>query len=176
MTETHDHRIAYLFRSPLGWIGVVWEGEALQTLTFGHARREAACRALGEPTWRRQLPLTERQQTLCDRLLAFTEGAPDSFADVEVTLDERTDFQRRVLEACRQIPYGQTASYAELAKAAGRPKAARAVGTTMSKNPVPLVVPCHRVVSSARANVGGFSAPGGVSMKQRLLALEAQLA
>jgi methylated-DNA-[protein]-cysteine S-methyltransferase len=76
-----------------------------------------------------------------------------------------------VLAACRKIPYGQTRSYGAIAKEIDAPDAARAVASALGKNPIPLVVPCHRVVySDGRA--GGFSSPGGVDLKLRMLAIE----
>ena len=74
----------------------------------------------------------------------------------------------------RNVPYGQTLSYAELAAKAGSPKAARAVGSVMAQNRVPLIIPCHRVVGSG-GHLGGFSAPRGIAFKKQLLELEANL-
>lgn len=91
--------------------------------------------------------------------------------DMPIDLPGFTDFRRDVLEAARRVPYGKTAAYADLARAAGRPLAMRAVGSTMAHNPLPLVVPCHRIVR-ADGTLGGFSCREGVSMKCRLLALE----
>ena len=81
-------------------------------------------------------------------------------------------FSGQVLNACRTIPYGQTLSYSALAYKIGRPDAARALASALGKNPIPLVIPCHRVIySDGRA--GGFSAEGGVPLKEKMLALEA---
>lgn len=80
-------------------------------------------------------------------------------------------FQLRVVKAAIQVPFGQTITYGDLAKAIGQPKAARAVGGVMSRNPILLIIPCHRVVSSQR-RLTGFSAPGGLETKSWLLSLE----
>jgi O-6-methylguanine DNA methyltransferase len=104
----------------------------------------------------------------------YFKGRPVAF-DVMLDLSDVTEFRRRVLEACRRIPYGQTASYADLARAAGRPNAMRAAGSAMAHNPLPLIVPCHRVIRSD-GTLGGFSSPDGVAMKRRLLQLEGALA
>lgn len=101
---------------------------------------------------------------------AFFAGRRVVF-DVTCDLSDMTEFKQMVLEAARRIPYGSTASYSDLARAAGRPQASRAVGSVMASNPLPLVVPCHRVVR-ADGTIGGFSSPEGVAMKRRLLALE----
>jgi methylated-DNA-[protein]-cysteine S-methyltransferase len=80
-------------------------------------------------------------------------------------------FQRRVLRAALRIPYGTTATYGEIAAAIGNPRAARAVGRALGANPIPLVIPCHRVIASGGA-LGGYSATGGVRVKRKLLDLE----
>jgi methylated-DNA-[protein]-cysteine S-methyltransferase len=86
-------------------------------------------------------------------------------------LGNLTDFQKDVLQACREIPYGETATYADLARAIKRPRSARAVGSALAQNPLPLVIPCHRVVKS-NGQPGGYSAEQGASMKRWLLDLE----
>lgn len=90
--------------------------------------------------------------------------------DLVVDLEQVTPFQRDVLIACLRIPFGETRTYADLAQAAGRPNAFRAVGMAMAKNPIPLVIPCHRVIHSDRG-LGGYG--GGLDMKQWLLQHEA---
>lgn len=90
--------------------------------------------------------------------------------DLVVDLEQVTPFQRDVLIACLRIPYGETRSYADLARAVGRPKASRAVGMTMAMNPIPIVIPCHRVLRSDNG-LGGYG--GGLDIKQWLLHHEA---
>ena len=100
------------------------------------------------------------------QIAAYARGERKRF---DVHLDLRgTAFQRAVWEADRRIPYGQTRTYAEVARAIGRPTAARGVGGANGKNPVPLFVPCHRIV--ARDGIGGFT--GGLHHKRKLLELE----
>jgi methylated-DNA-[protein]-cysteine S-methyltransferase len=143
----------------------------LKYLTFGHASAEAALGAVPSG-------LADKGRVggwnphLVGRLQAYALGGRDDFLDVEVDLETRTEFQRRILRLCRQIPFGQTRTYAQLAAQAGCPRAARAVGNCMAANPIPLVIPCHRVVASG-GGLGGYSALGGLRMKRRLLALEA---
>jgi len=87
---------------------------------------------------------------------------------VPISLADRTEFQRSVLAACRRIPAGQVLTYGDLARRTGRPGAARAVGRALAANPIPLVIPCHRVVPSD-GSIGGFSAAGGRALKRRML-------
>ncbi len=82
-------------------------------------------------------------------------------------------FQRRALQAVFAIPYGETRTYGEIATQIGQPGAARAVGRAVATNPMPIVIPCHRVIS-ASGKLHGFSGPGGLRTKARLLALEQQ--
>jgi methylated-DNA-[protein]-cysteine S-methyltransferase len=110
-------------------------------------------------------------QDILVRLVRFLDGEPMGFDDVPLSLDHLSAFQRRVVAACRAIPYGCTRSYGDVAAAAGSPGAARAVGQVMAGNRAPLVVPCHRVVA-AGGKIGGFSAPQGLALKRRLIALE----
>lgn len=160
-----------IFPTELGWIGMVGQGETLERLVFGYDTADEALAAL-EPSRQTDVEVGAWNKPLIARMQAFARGKPDDFADVRLDVSKLTEFQRRVLAACRKVKYGQVSSYAQLAIAAGAPRAARAVGTVMRKNCVPLVVPCHRILS-AGGGIGGYSCPQGLSMKKRLLALEA---
>ena len=158
------------FRTALGWCAMVGRGRQLRALAIAHPNAAAAVDSLkGELTAGARRSRWNRQ--LAERLTAALEGEPDSFADVEVDIDHLTPFSQRIVVACRRIDWGETRSYGQLAKLAGRSGAARAVGRVMSQNRTPLVVPCHRVVAS-NGKLGGFSAPQGIKLKKRLLALE----
>lgn len=103
---------------------------------------------------------------------AYFEGTYSSiFTEIPVDLSAVNPFGRAVLAACRQIPCGQTLTYTQLAKLADKSKAIRAVATAVANNPIPLIIPCHRVIRTD-GGLGGFSAPGGVKTKKRLLDLE----
>ena len=102
------------------------------------------------------------------QLRDYLAGKRTTF-DVKMDLSFVTPFRRAVLEECSRIPRGQTTTYAELARRVGRPNAYRAVGHTMATNPIPIVIPCHRVVASS-GNLQGFG--GGLDMKLKLLTLE----
>jgi len=94
-----------------------------------------------------------------------------SFEQLPVDLHGLTSFQQQILMRTMQIPYGQVISYGCLAQLAGHPGAARAVGGAMAANPIPVIIPCHRVVAASGA-LTGYSGSGGIVMKKSLLSLE----
>jgi methylated-DNA-[protein]-cysteine S-methyltransferase len=174
--------VATSFNTELGWLALAQREEVLAGLVFGCAtERQAAdalCRSLrredGAPLVVDFLAKDEQPGAIRDviaRLESFAIGRAVDFRDVAIDDGHLTRFGRRVVDACRRIPLGETRSYGQLAAACGSPGAARAVGQVMAKNRYPLVVPCHRVLA-AGGHIGGFSAPQGLAMKRRLLALE----
>ena len=170
-----------VFDTQLGWVAMLWHGTRLQALTFGLDSAQAAIAALDlkadvqsavHPNrLKAALRTSGTDDPVAQRIRAYLAGRPDDFQDVAVDLEGYTEFQQRVLQHCRRIRYGQTLTYGQLARRVGSPAAARAVGSTMARNRLPLVIPCHRVVGSG--GLCGFSAPGGVAVKQRLLQMEA---
>ncbi|HEX5104358.1 MAG TPA: MGMT family protein [Pirellulaceae bacterium] len=164
----------HIFPSDLGWMALAWTGKGLARFTFGHPSAAAAIASLeadGEWTTARASDLPQWVSDLAGRLAAYAAGNAEQFGDVPLDLSHLTAFQRKVVARCRQISRGKTRSYGELARAIGSPGAARAVGSVMAKNRFPIIVPCHRVVGAA-GSLGGFSAPDGLGMKRRMLALE----
>lgn len=107
---------------------------------------------------------------LQDAVRRYFAGERISFR-IALDLSDRTPFQKAVIGACRRIRLGKVMSYAQLAESAGYPRAARAVGSVMSHNRTPLIVPCHRVVAT-NGRLGGFSGDGGLDLKRALLELE----
>jgi methylated-DNA-[protein]-cysteine S-methyltransferase len=104
-----------------------------------------------------------------EQIVAYFEGQTVDFSiDPPVDLDHASPFGQKVLAACRTIPFGGKMTYSDLARQVGCPAAARAVGGVMAANPIPLIIPCHRVLRTD-GGLGGFSAPGGTAIKQRLL-------
>lgn len=151
------------YSSPIGQLLLVSGDQGLRTLEFDYhgARLEAARRRAG---W------TESPQ----RLAACAGQLDEYFAGqrrvFDVPLDLRgTEFQRRCWSALLEIPYGETRSYADLARRVGSPRGFRAVGMANHDNPVAIIVPCHRVITSD-GKLGGYG--GGLSVKERLLRLE----
>ncbi len=161
-----------------GFFGLIFQGSTVLHLSLGHTTRKNAKDALrravavSNPREISEPPLAMRR--LVAQLLAYTEGAPKRFNRVRIDADTLTPFARRVMQACRNIPYGHSITYGGLAHRAGSPGAARAVGSVMAKNRFPLIVPCHRVVA-AGGRLGGFSAAGGQGLKRRLLQMEARV-
>ena len=156
--------------SPLGPIHVAWGPQGICLVTRGQETADflEELTAL-HPSW---TPVQdgEKLAPVMARLERFFQGEPVSF-DFPVDLSPLTPFQQAVLEATRAIPPGQVMTYGEIAAAIGRPRASRAVGQALRRNPVSILIPCHRVVGSGGA-LGGYGGPAGAAIKRRLLALE----
>ncbi len=170
MPTANEPQSLIVFPSSLGWMALLASGRALSGLTFAHQSAGDAVNSLA-PLLTPMPEPNDRWQALIERLQAYAAGEEVDFRDVRLDTGRSTDFGRRVFELCREIPRGETLTYGKLAARAGRPAAARAVGNCMATNRIPLVVPCHRVVA-ANGHLGGFSAPGGIELKRRLLELE----
>ena len=170
MTET-AHAIA-LFETELGRMGVAWSERGLRAVSFPHAR-DATTRARlrrSAPGARELEPPAEIADAI-EGIASLLAGERVDLAAVELDLEGVGPFDRRVTEATRGIPVGETLTYGEIASRIGAPREAREVGQALGRNRLPIVVPCHRVVA-ADGGLGGFSAPGGTRTKMRLLAIE----
>lgn len=117
-----------------------------------------------------QRPLTALEQQVKEQLQEYFEGSRSSF-DLPLA-PEGTDFQKLVWEELLKIPYGESRTYSEIAVAIGRPKASRAVGNAINKNPIAIIIPCHRVIGKD-GNLRGYA--GGLELKEMLLRLEGNL-
>ncbi len=167
--QTHTVQV---FPSELGWQGIAGCDGRLAMLTFGHATPQSVWEWLNKHV-REPLEADDWNTALAERLQAFAVGERVDFSDVPLMTGPETDFQAAVIAACRAVPYGATATYGQLAAAAGSPRAARAVGNIMAANRTPLVVPCHRIVPGGKRQPGAYSAGEGVRTKLRLLEMEA---
>lgn len=151
-----------IFETSAGWMGVCASDAGLTEIVLPRKSRKSVEHELGadgpDPS------LGE----LVTRFQAYFNGEPVAFPD-GLDLTGATPFQRAVWEAARRIPRGETRSYSWVAEQAGRPLAVRAAGGALGKNPLPVIVPCHRVIAM-NGSLGGFS--GGLAMKRRLLDLE----
>ncbi len=170
-------RHSAFFASPIGECGVAWRGAELTNVLLP-AGDAPATRALlrhlsGAET--APLPWPAFVAQAVQAMQALLRGEAAALDQVPLAWASVGAFERRVYEATQRLGPGQTCSYGELARELGEPGAARAVGVALGRNPWPLVVPCHRVLA-AGGKLGGYSAPGGVATKERLLAIEAPLA
>jgi O-6-methylguanine DNA methyltransferase len=161
-----------LFETAIGVCGIVWTEHGVCGVQLPEPRAETAraClrRRFAGASEHPPIELTERT---IDAIVALLAGRPSDLSDVLLDLNGIPAFHQRVYALTRQIPAGRTASYGEIATQLGEPGTARAVGEALGRNPVPLIVPCHRVLA-AGGKFGGFSARGGVATKMRLLAIE----
>ena len=161
------------FKSPIGWIGILDPGGTLQRIKIGFANETELVRSFAPYEVGPSRPTGDRLK-IKQRFQRLLSGEPDDLLDIKIDTSGLTEFQQSVVDQCRRIPFGKTVSYGQLATLAGRPKTARAVGSVMSKNRFPVVVPCHRVVSAA--GIGGFTAPQGLTTKRIMQAIEADSA
>lgn len=157
-----------VFETAAGWVGILGSANGLRRATLPQRSERAAYDLIGD-SLKNAAAAPQRFGGLIDRCRAYFSGQPADFPD-ELDLDGSTVFQRKVWQAARQIPYGQTRGYAWVADRAGNPKAARAAGQALARNPLPVIIPCHRVLAGD-GQLGGFS--GGLAMKRLLLKLEA---
>src|SRR5262245_60624523 len=162
-----------VFETASGFCGIAWNGSKITCFRLPTSSADAAQRLIlrripdalpGEP------PV--QVQEAVDAARRYFAGGKEDFTRYGVDLGEQEDFFREVYAHVRKLGFGETTTYGAVAKALGAgPEAARDVGQAMAKNPVPLIIPCHRVLA-AGGKVGGFSAPGGSDAKARMLKLE----
>jgi len=149
-------------KSPVGKLLVAGDEKGLHLINFPKEGKAS----LPESEWKENpKPLQEALR----QLEAYFSGTLKTFS-LSLCLNV-SPFQKKVLTALRRVPYGETVSYGELAKNIGNPKASRAVGQANARNPIPIVIPCHRVIGSS-GKLTGFG--GGIAVKQSLLDLEQQ--
>ena len=165
-----DDLTFHLCETELGWVGLLLSPHGLRATTLPRDSRDEALHEVMElgatgPT--READLADLPERIC----ALASGRYDNLA-VHVDWNMGPSFRREVLEETRRIPSGETRTYGWLAERVGRPRAARAVGRVMATNPLPLVVPCHRVVGS-NGSLTGYG--GGLRMKETLLRAEGAL-
>lgn len=161
-----------IFGSTLGPCGIAWRGNSVVGTALPAATAEAT-RAYFERRFpgAEERPLPEPIRQVAALIVRLLEGEAVDFSFVNLSLDGVGTFEREVYAQALAIPHGETRTYGELARAIGEPGAARAVGRALGRNPIPLIIPCHRILA-ADGRSGGFSAPGGVSTKMRLLEIE----
>lgn len=161
-----------VFDTALGRCGIAWRGERVvaTSLPEGDDARvlAALARRLGPTVAGEPSTVVAAGVAAIRRLLG---GAAERIDFLDLDLDGVPEFDRRVYAVTLAIAPGETRTYGEVARAIGEHGAARAVGRALGANPIPIIVPCHRVLA-AGGGIGGFSAPGGTGTKRRLLAIE----
>jgi methylated-DNA-[protein]-cysteine S-methyltransferase len=150
-----------------GWVGILASNAGLLAVTLPQRTSQQAVNSLGKRVRCSYLSI-DRFSELTERFQAYYSGKAAVFPD-ELDFSFATPFQRRVWEATRLIPYGETRSYGWVARQIGKPLAARAVGQSLGRNPFLIVVPCHRVIAG-NGRLGGFGSDP--EMKRTLLELE----
>jgi O-6-methylguanine DNA methyltransferase len=168
-----------LFETPLGACGIAWREPAdsgpqpvVALVQLPEATPQATESRIARKSGSAKPSVPPpRIAEIIEKIRRHLQGEIQDFRGIAVDLEGVAPFAHLVYEAARKIPPGQTRTYGEIAKAVGQPNAAQDVGQALSKNPVPIIVPCHRV-SAAGGKPGGFSAHGGRATKSKLLALE----
>ena len=164
MPKTENLKAVYYttYESPVGPLLLAGDTQALRAVSFDSSKHATS----PQPGWKQnRVAFAE----VIRQLQAYFRGELKEF-DLPLAM-EGTDFQLRVWNALRAIPYGETISYAQLADRIGNPKAVRAVGLANGSNPIPIIVPCHRVIGSD-GSLTGFG--GGLATKKMLLELESK--
>jgi DNA-3-methyladenine glycosylase II len=166
-----------VFETPLGFCAIAWKTrgigasptvvffqlpEATKQLTEERIARISKGRRAGAPP---------AIADLINKVQKHLRGDPQDFRDASIDLAGTGPFAQQVYKACAAIPAGRTMTYGELAEAIDRPSAGRAIGQALGRNPIPLIIPCHRVLAAGN-KPGGFSAPGGLATKAKMLEIE----
>lgn len=172
-TARADAAASVLFETELGVCALTWRADAVTGLALPEpdpallrdrlTRRDGAAPLAAAPTG----PIG----AVVAAITAHLSGELDDLRWVPLDLSGVPAFHREIYRIIREIPPGRTLGYGQIAAVAGAPGAAQAVGRAMGRNPIPLIIPCHRVLA-ADHGLHGFSAPGGLVTKQRMLAIE----
>ena len=173
MCVSMSNRGLTFFDTAIGYCGLAWDGNNILGFQFPEATKQ-----LTEEKIQSRYPDLNGNTTpsrliagLCRDVVSHVEGRARDFTSTSIDIPTLTPFSKRVYDFTRTIPVGKTISYGELAKKIGSPNSSRAVGRALGANPIPLIVPCHRVIA-ANGALTGFSATGGVDLKRYLLEIE----
>lgn len=161
-------KAAWVFKTDLGWVGISGTEEGPDRFILPRADFDEVCRELNVEL-RPSAEVPASLTGIAERLKQYFNGYKTAFPD-KVDLTKYSDFQRRVWEVTRLIPYGETRSYSWVAEKTGNRNAVRAAGQALGANPLPVIIPCHRVLTKD-GTMGGYS--GGIDMKRYLLWREA---
>jgi methylated-DNA-[protein]-cysteine S-methyltransferase len=162
-----QQRFYTIFKTPPGWMGLLGSADGLQRVILPQPTDVRAVSMVLENI-PEAVPSAPFFQDLVKRLHAYFSGKDVDFTD-KLDFGDATDFQRLIWQTTCKIPYGKTHTYKWIAEQANNPKAVRAVGQALGQNPLPIIVPCHRVTATG-GGLGGFT--GGLTIKKYLLKLE----
>jgi len=164
-----------IFLTAWGWAGFVIDRKGLRIFVLPEERKEDVLFKIRKELKGNNLFEDNREwESLIKKVKEYYTGKKVGFTDHQLNLDNYTNFQKEILQTVKKIPYGEIRTYKEVAEAASYPRAYRAVGNTMRNNPLPLIIPCHRVIKSD-GSLGGFSGKEGVALKRKMIDLEAKV-
>lgn len=163
----------HVFDTALGFMGIAWSARGVRRFMLPGHDRETTDRRLAAmaPAYPATDDLPPAIAALVADVRRYAAGETVRFENVQLDLDGVDDFRLAIYGEARKLGFGETTTYGELASRAGHAGLARETGAAMGSNPIPLIVPCHRVLAAGN-RIGGFSAPGGSRSKERMLALE----
>lgn len=167
MKEGQRLTLDIIAESPVGAAAAAMRGRAVVAVEVGASSAQEAVFRISQKLGSPEFDLGRNRAG--DELREYFAGKRRKFS-VPTDIAGLSAFSSRVLRACARIPFGMTATYQDIARAIRAPRSTRAVGGALGANPIPVIIPCHRVL--AADSLGGYSAPGGVRTKLALLALE----
>jgi methylated-DNA-[protein]-cysteine S-methyltransferase len=161
-----------IFDTPIGTCALTWSAQGVVGLQLPESSA-VATRARVQRRWpgAKETPPPPELQQAIDHIKALLNGEAIDLGDIPLDLEAVPEFHRKVYEVARTVPPGQTTTYGEIARRLGVPQESREVGQALGRNPIAIIVPCHRVLG-ADGKMGGFSANGGVATKRRILEIE----
>ncbi len=161
----------HVFETKLGFAAIAWGDGGITRFRLPYPDRTSAKQQFGGKAQAASPP--PHVAAVIEEAKRYFAGERIDFTPIELDLSGVEPSRRPIYDALRKVGFGETVTYGELAKRAGvnAPQAAQDVGVAMARNPVPLIIPCHRVLA-AGGKIGGFSAPGRTETKERMLALE----
>lgn len=170
MNREDNRPAARVFETAFGWAGIAWSRVGVQRFWLPVADRARMAHLMSRHG-AEDTPVEGTRVALIDRVRGYFAGSRIGFEDLPLDLAGVDTFRLAVYRQTLALSYGATTTYGTLARQAGHDGMAREVGQALGANPLPLIVPCHRILASGN-RIGGFSGPGGVAMKMRMLALE----
>ncbi len=163
-----------IFLTAWGWAGFAADQKGLRIFVLPEERKEDVLFRIKKELKCNNLVEDNREwESLIKKVKEYYTRKKVDFIGCQLNLDNYTNFQRKILQTVKKIPYGEIRSYKETAEAADYPRAYRAVGNTMRNNPLPLIIPCHRVIKSD-GGLGGFSGKEGIALKRKMIDLESE--